>query len=283
MTDLSNKNKIITALAFICYSAVLVFCNYYAFSAVYFIAVGAVIALACITLADCEIKNKTVAAFLVTATGYEAFFAAFHTSHTSDRRLMAAIAVFVFFSGVFLLTHKKLLPLSIAAAPVLCILNLKIAACYCAVLLCHGIVDASISKGKKAAVSAVIIGAVCLAVCAVLALTGSGIIKENINFLLSRFKNLPAVIASAVYLAVRTFRCNKTLRKPLTVSLIILTASTVFFCVTLGWTALAIMLFTAALFLGLCCVRDKNTLSAVISDYHAHRYLFVFVAVCLLQ
>ncbi len=282
MTDLSNKNKIITALAFVCYSAVLVFCNYYAFSAVYFIAVGAVIALACLTLADCDIKNKTVAAFLLTAIGYEAFFAAFHTSHTSDRRLLTAIAVFVFFSGAFLLTHKKLFPLSIAAAPVLCILNLKIAACYCAVLVCHGIVDACLSKSKKTA-AAIIIGTVCLAVCAVLALTGSGIVKENINFLLSRFKNLPAVIAAAVYLAVRVFRSNKALIKPLTVSLIILTAATVFFCITLGWTAFAIMLFTTALFLGLCCVRDKNTLSAVISDYGAHRYLFVFVAVCLLQ
>lgn len=282
MTDLNKREKIIAVICYLAYSAVLTLQRHEPFALIYFTFVALAVFFADKLIKSDTIKCKTLTAFFITAVGYQTTFEIFYSVHNDFKQILSAVAVAVFYGCVFMLTDKSMLSWCIGAVPVLCALNVRIAIGFCVLLLCLSVM----SLGKKAAKINLIstaISAAGLIACIIIALTADGYFLENSRYLLERFKNPVFLIIIAAYLAVKLIRNKAVSTAKFCICLALTVAVTVFATLTLGWTVFALMSLCLPLLLGLVCLNDSRTASAIRSDFEKNKLIFISVIICSLQ
>ncbi len=292
MTNLVKKEKIAGIICYLVYSAILTYQNHNLFSLVYFVAVAIVIFMADRLFAENAPVKKTLTAFFVTAVGYQTLFGIFRSVHNDVKQVLTAAAAAVFFASIFAFTDRKKLPFCIAAAPVLCFLNLKIAICYSVFLLCFSVAQTLSAKHKEnkkglshknLAIISIAVSVICSGVSLYLLITDDGYIKENLNYLLVQFKNPPALIIASIYLASRLFRSIDTNKVVLSICIAVFVAATILTTVLFGWSLFAVFCLSIPLFLGILCLNDTKTVDLIKSDCEKHKYIFYIIIVCALQ
>lgn len=282
MTDLNKKEKIIGIICYLAYSAVLTFQRHDPIALVYFAFVAVVVFFADNLIKEGSVKNKTLTAFFVTAVGYQTTFEIFYSVHNDFKQILSAVAVAVFYAGIFLLTDNRKIPWCIGAVPVLCILNVKIAIGFCVLLLCVSVMSPDKKAGKISFIG-LAVSTVGLIACVVLALTTEGYFLENGGYLLSRFKNPLFLIVISVYLAVRLLKVKAVKIPKICFCIALFVLATVFSTLTLGWAVFASMSFCLPLLLGLTCLNDSRVSSVIRADFEKNKFIFVAVIICVLQ
>ncbi|MBR3835513.1 MAG: hypothetical protein IKJ69_01835 [Clostridia bacterium] len=300
MTDLVKKEKLTVIFGYLAYSVILTYQNRNPISLVYFAAVALTIVFADRLFSNDFPVKKTLSAFFITAVGYQSLYGIFNSVHNDVKQIFSALAAAIFFACIFAFTDSKKLSLCIAAAPVLCILNFKTAICYCVFLLCIAVMklcsaDKAIlpdrkNKSKKKelskkslAVISIVTGIICLGISCYLLATADGYVKENIKYLLTQFKNPPALIIASGYLAVKLFGSSTVHKAALSICLVLFVAATVITTVVFGWSLLAIFCLSLPLFLGILCIDDVSIVDRIKADYQKNKFLFFIIAVCALQ
>ncbi len=300
MTDLNKKEKIICALCYLAYAAILTYQRHFLLSIAYFAFVAVVIVFADKLLKNEFLKRKTFSAFLITAVGYQTLFEIFYSSRQSIKQLSAALAVAIFIACIFAFTDRKKLPFCIIAAPVLCFLNLKIAVGYTVFLFCISLAELQSEKSegekklarkqenKKTSVrnlslASIAISVICLGVCIYLSLTSEVFFKEDINYLLLRFKNPLALMIVCGYLAFRIFKSDFYAKQAVIICLVLSVAVAIFATFTLGWSLFSLFCYTTPLYLGLMCIKSTSIVEAIKADYHKNKFVFWAIIVCTLQ
>lgn len=296
MTDLNKKEKIIAIVSYIAYSAVLTYQRYFLFSVVYFLAVAVAIVLADKIIAENSVKHKTLCAFLITAIGYPTMFEIFFSVHNDLKCILTAIAVALFFICIFAFTDPEKLLICIAGAPVLCCLNLKIAICYSVFLMCWSIVGIKTTKNvnkrkkknerlshDKLAIISAAVSIVCIGLCILLIVKSNGYIREDFSYLLTRFKNSPALLIIAGYLLYRLLKSDSVHKKLIIICLAIFAVATTMATAFLGWSVFALMCTCIPLFLGLICVKDTAVVDSIKSNFADNKFIFFATIIYALQ
>ena len=294
MTDLNKKEKFIAVVSYIAYSAGLTYQRYFLFSVVYFLAVAVAIVLADKVIAENAVKHKTLSAFLITAIGYPTMFEIFFSVHNDLKYILTAIAVALFFICIFAFTDPEKLLICIAAAPVLCCMNLKIAICYSVFLMCWSIAGIGTTeknnkkKSKqlqpdKLAIISAAVSIVCIGLCVLLIVKGNGYIREDFGYLLTRFKNPPALLIIAGYLLYRLLKSDFRQTKLILICLAVFAVATTLATAFLGWSVFALMCTCIPLFLGLICVKDTAVVDSIKSNFADNKFIFFATIICALQ
>ena len=298
MTDLNKKEKITAIASYIAYSAVLTYQRYFLFSIVYFLAVAVSIVSADKIISENATKHKTLSAFLITAISYPTMFEIFFSAHNDLKYILTAIAVALFFVCVFAFTDPEKLLLCIIGAPVLCCLNVKIAICYSVFLACWSIAGIRTtenshkakSKNKrkesppdKLAIISAVVSAVCVGMCILLVIKNNGYIREDFSYLLTRFKNPPALLIIAVYLLYRLLKSDFRHKKLIFISLSFFVVATALVTAFLGWSVFALMCTCMPLFLGLICIKDTEVVNSIKIDFTNNKFIFFATIIFALQ
>ncbi|MBR6531322.1 MAG: hypothetical protein IKT61_02350 [Clostridia bacterium] len=288
MTDLNKKERLIAILCYLAFSAVLTFQRHYLLALVYFACVGVVILFADKLIQHDALSSKTLCAFFITAVGYQTTFEIFFADHESFNQILSAVAVAVFFAGIFALTDEKMLPWCIGAIPLLCVLNIKLAIGLSVLMLCLSIVRlkhfANLkSRDRTLLVTSVVVSILGVAIGVILTVISDKYFLEGYNYLLQRFKNPVFLLAVTVYLTVKLLRSKFQAKRNFFICLAVIIASTVFTTLTLGWSSFALFCFIAPVFVGLLCLRDKKIVKQIKADYEKHKFIFWTTLVCILQ
>ena len=282
MTDLNKKEKLSGILCYLAYAAVLTFQRHDVI-ALSFFAFTAVVVLLADKLIKCDaIHSKTLAAFFVTAVGFQSTFEIFYASHIDIKQTLSAAAVAIFYACLFMLTDKAKLPWCLVAVPVLCVLNVRIAIGYCVLVLCLSLITIG-NKADKIAIAGAAVGAAGLVACIILALTADGYFLESSSYLLSRFKNPLFLIIIAAYLLARLIKVRAYDNRRIIVCAVLLIAATVFATLTLGWSAFSLLCLCMPLFCGILCLADSRIITAIKADFNNHKFIFLAIIVCALQ
>lgn len=282
MTDLNKKEKLTGILCYLSYAAVLTFQRHDLISLVYF-AFTAVTVLLADKLIKCDaIKTKTLAAFFVTAVGFQTTFEIFYISHSDMKQTLSAVAVAIFYACIFMLTDKARLPWCLGAVPVLCVLNVRIAIGYCVLVLCLSLIKIG-NKADKGTVAGIAVGAAGLVACIALALTADRYFIENSSYLLSRFKNPLFLIIIAAYLLAKLIKAGACDNRRIIVCAVLFIAVTVFATLTLGWSAFSLLCLCMPLFCGILCPADSRIATVIKADFNRHKFIFFAIIICALQ
>lgn len=298
MTDLNKKEQIIGILSYICCAVILTAQNLHAFSLVYFCAMASVLFFADKIFEKDIIKNKTLTAFFIVICGYTATFKIFDSEHINHKQLFSAIAVAIFFACLFAMTDLQKIPYCIISAPILCLLDIRIASCYATLLLCWSLVTLQLGKYQKKdfnkkeknkfsaietiSISAVV-GFVCLGVCIYLMFRTGSFTKQSFGYFMETSKNTAALIIISIYLARYLFSSNFNAKAYVVISLVLLTAVTTLTTLFFGWVTFALFCLCVPLFLSLFCIQESTIIESIKTDYEKNKFIFWVIIFCAIQ
>ncbi len=309
MTDISLKNRIITLVSFALAAIILTFRSALLFTLVFFVFTGIALFFADRIINSEKIKERTAVAFLVFAACYQTFYQCFNRVHSNTRQLMTAAAVTVFLAAVFALTDSKKLLYSIFSAPLLCLLDTKVALTYCLLLLSFSVTkleltirtDKRTKKNaknkkkqkddkktgepdiKKVILLSIFTSAVCLAFCIYSVFKNSIRSTENLDYLFTQFKNVTGFIICIIYLLIKLVKSDLRVNALAIVGVFLNISAAIFFALNYGWAFLSLFLVSASIFLGLICLESKNVIAEIQTEYSNHRYLFIIGILCMLR
>lgn len=308
MTDLNVKNRIISLSSFVLVSVLLSIRNINYFTLVLFGCLGLVIFFADKILDNSKITERTLSAFFVFAVCYQTFFQIFNGVHNNLKQLLVSAALAVFLAAVFAATDTKKFPYAVFSAPLICLLDVRVASAYCTLLLSLSIVlylfesrntnnkhSKKSTKSKKkqndrmefepktVTLISIVTSIAGLTFCVYSAFKNEAPVVENINFLFSQCKNTLSLIILIVYLLIKLIRSNQVVTVQIVAGLVIHIIAMIFFTATYGWTIFSLFLLSTVMFLGLMCLESEETVNEIKSDYHNHRFLFLVGMLCLLQ
>lgn len=304
MTDLSVKNRIIALSSFFCISILLTIRSSLPFTLVFFACMGLVVFFADKILSNEKIKQYTLFAFFVFAACYQTFYQIFNRIHIHINQLMVAAALAIFLAAVFAATDRKKFPYSILCAPLICLLDTRIASAYCILLLSFSIVSIQLEKGVKQKrknigkkstedmrklspltvnLISVVTSVLCFAFCIYSTIREGNAVVENSNYLLQFFKNTFGFSILLIYLLVKLIQSNLKVNVGIIFGLVMFIASAIFFTINLGWSFFSLFLISVNMFLGLVCLESEDIINEIKKDYHNHKYLFFIEFLCLLQ
>lgn len=309
MTDISLKNRIIALVSFALAAIILSLRSALPFTLVFFVFTGIALFFADRIINSEKIKERTAVAFLVFAACYQTFYQCFNRVHANNRQLMTAAAVTVFLAAVFALTDSKKLPYSIFSAPLLCLLDTKVALTYCLLLLSFSVTKLELTirtdkrtkknkknkktqkddqktgepDTKKVILLSILASAVCLAFCIYSVFKNSIRSTESLDYLFTQFKNVTGFIIFIIYLLIKLIKSDLRVNALATVGVFLNISAAIFFALNYGWTFLSLFSVSATIFLGLICMESENVIAEIQTDYSNHRYLFIIVILCMLR
>lgn len=305
MTDLSLKNRIITLIAFIFAAVILTLRSVLAFNFIFFLFVGVVLFFADKIINSEKIKERTVLAFFVFATCYQTFFQIFNRIHENNRQLLVASALAVFLAAVFAATDIKKLPYSIFSAPLLCLLDVRIATPYTILLLSFSVIklileSKTTKSGKKKKKSnqekekgsvdpitvlslSIVTSIACAAFCAYSFFKNKVLSTENLDYLFTHFKNSIGFVIFIVYFLVKLIKSNLRIKPVIIICLALNIAVSVLFAIYYGWAYFSLVLLSSTLLLGLICLESEDVTKSIRSDFLNHKYIFLAGLLCLIQ
>lgn len=305
MTDLSLKNRILTLVSFVFAAFILTLRSALVFNFVFFLFTGVVLFFADKILNSEKIKERTALAFFVFATCYQTFFQIFNRIHENNRQLLAASALAVFLAAVFAATDIKKLPYSVFSAPLLCLLDVRIATSYALLLLSFSVVKLTLGSkttksGKKKkkfnqekekgsvnlttvlAIS-VVTSIACAAFCAYSFFKNKVLSAENLDYLFTHFKNTIGFVIFIVYFLIKLMRSSLRIKPVIIICLALNIAVSVLFAVYYGWAYFSLALISTTLLSGLTCLESEDVTNSIKSDFLNHKYIFLAGLLCLIQ
>ncbi len=288
MKNISTKNRIITLSTFLFATLILTVRSAKPITFVLFGAIGLALFFADKIISSNKIQNRTVFAFCIFGACYQTFFQVFNRTHEIGKQIVVALAIFLFLVAVLALTDKRKLVFSTLAAPLLCLLDIRIAISYAVLLLSFSFVvfgsdktesqkssksKARIDKRKLPVLSAVL-SVFCIGVGVYISLKTQGQDLERIDYLFLHFKNISGFIVAAIYLAVKIFRHSFKAKSGVLLGIVLTALIMIFLTVTYGWTIFSLCWISLNLFLLLCCLESADITQAIKTDYHNNKYLF---------
>lgn len=306
MTDISIKSRITAVVAYLTASTVLTLQYRQPFSAIYFLFIGLVILSADKILDKSKFQYRTVTAFTVAVFCHQTFFQIFYKTHGDAEQIQTALATAAFLTGIFALTDKKKLPVSIIAAPLICFTNTKIALCYSLLLFSVSIVKFQLAekinvpesekKNKKTVkkskitvsnrnllVFSMAISIVCFMACIYFTVKDSYRIVEDYDYFLVHFKNVPFILIASIYLLVRLLKNISSATFGIIAGFTLNLIASVAFYFVYGWTAVSLFCIENMLFLILICLENEKAVDCIKNDFHNHKYIFFASLVCMLM
>lgn len=305
MTDLSFKNRIIALISFTFAALILTLRNALFFNFIFFLFTGVVIFFADKIINNEKIKERTALAFFVFATCYQTFFQVFNRIHENNRQLLAASALAVFLAAAFAATDIKKLPYAVFSAPLLCLLDIKIAASYSLFLLFYSVTKLAIEtrtgkSGKKKKKSnqqkdknsvepitvilvSVVTSVACTAFCAYSFFKNRVLSMENFDYLFTHFKNTIGFVIFIVYFLVKLIKSNLRINVVVIVCLALGIAASVLFAIYYGWAYFSLALIASVFFLGLTCLESEGVTNSIKADCQNNKYIFIAGLLCLIQ
>ena len=309
MTDISFKNRIIALVSFSLAALILALRNVSTFSLIFFAFFGIVLFFADRILNEEKIKERTVLAFFIFAVCYQTFFQIFYRTHETNRMLMAASALAIFLASVFALTDIKKLPYAIFSAPLICLLDIKIATAYCVLLLSFTSVKLMLElnakkSGKKTKTAkknknkenseikikpmtlisvSMVTCVVCTAFCIYSFFKNKTYATESLNYFFTQFKNTVGFVLFIVYFLVKLVKSKLRINAAIILGLALNIAAAVLFTYYSGWEYFSLFIVSSTIFLGLVCLESEKIISEIKADYQNHKYLFFIGLLCMLQ
>ncbi len=307
MTDLSLKNRILALVAFTVSALFLSVLSALYFTLVLFVCLGIVIFFADKLLNNKKIKERTAFAFFVSASCFQTFYQIFNRVHDNNKQLMTAAAISFFLAAVFAATDIKNLPYCIFAAPLICLLDIRIAGAYCILLLTLSIVKIKLSpeqnksdkkknsKNKKntskqsdidpftATIVSIIVSLGCLAFCLYTVFQNKDRTTETLDYLLRYFKNTLGFSILIIYFIIKLMRSNVKAKVAVIIGIILHITAIPLYLINYGWSFVSLFMISTALFLGLVCLENNDIVDSIKDDYNNHKYLFFVEFLCLLQ
>lgn len=309
MTDINKKHRLIAIASFAFAALILSLRSASYYTLVFFVFTAIPLFFADRIMDDKRIKERTAAAFFVFAVCYQTFYQCFNRVHENNRQLMTAAAVAVFLAAVFALTDSKKLPYSIFAAPLICLLDIRVASAYCFLLLMFSVTKLKLiidtdshkkksSKGKKkktkdnehgkldlktVIIISTVTSAVFLAVCIYVNFKNNIRTTESLDYLFRQYKNLFGFIFFIIYFMIKLIKSDMKINIPVIVALVLDVAVSVVFTMNYGWSFFSLFLVSFFLLLGLVCFESEKVINEIKADFNNHRYLFLIGMLCLLQ
>lgn len=312
MTDLSLKNKIIAIASYLCTAVVLTYQKNYIFSMIYFVCVGLVLFFADKLFDSEKVKEKTLCAFLLTSVAYQTLSQIYFSTHERNKQLMVAAAAAIFVAIIFAMTDKTKLSYTIIAAPVLCLLDLKIALCYSSIVIAWSVTnilrgerhDKKVSNkkskknksDKKSAVlssveprtiliSTALVSIICFAVCIYFSAKKETAVIEKYDYILQQFKNTIGFVIALVYLLIKALKLNTrpAVRISIVAGILLCIVPVTFFVKVYGWASVSLSLICSIAYLGLICFENEQIIQSIKDDYSKNKYLFWVLLLLMLR
>lgn len=305
MTDLSLKNRILALVAFTVSALFLSVLSALYFTLVLFVCLGIVIFFADKLLNNQKIKERTAFAFFVSASCFQTFYQIFNRVHDNNKQLMAAAAISFFLAAVFAATDIKKLPYCIFAAPLICLLDIRIAGAYCLLLFAFSITTIKFlpkqnkSKKKKnnknittqqldinpltATTASIFVSLGCLVFCLYTVFQNENRLTETLDYLLRYFKGTLGFLVLIVYLITKLMRSDSKAKANIIIGVFLHIAIIPFYAINYGWAFASLFVISTALFLGLICLESNSIVDSIKEDYRNHKYIFFVELLCLLQ
>lgn len=305
MTDLSLKHRIFAIIAFSFSALVLSYRSYLIFTLIFFVCIGVVLFFADRLINREKIKERTAFAFFVSASCFQTFYQIFNRVHDNNKQLIAGTAISLFLAAVFAATDIKKLPYCIFAAPLICLLDIRIAGAYCLLLFAFSITTIKFlpkqnkSKKKKnnknittqqsdinpltATTASIFVSLGCLVFCLYAVFQNENRSTESLDYLFKYFKNTLGFLVLIVYLITKLMRSDSKAKANIIIGVFLHVAITPFYMINYGWAFMSLFIISMTLFLGLVCLENNNIIESIKNDYRNHRYLFLVGLLCLLQ
>lgn len=312
MTDLSLKNKIIAIASYLCTAVVLTYQKNYIFSMIYFVCVGLVLFFADKLFDSKKIKEKTLCAFLLTSVAYQTLSQIYFSSHEKNKQLMVAAAVAILVAILFAMTDKSKLSYTIVVAPVLCLLDLRIALCYSCTVIAWAVtnvilgerhdkkvinkktkknkvdkksVDLSSVEQRTLFISTALVSIICFAVCIYFSAKKETAVIEKYDYILQQFKNTIGFVIALIYLLIKALKLNTkpAVRISIVAGILLCIVPVTFFVKVYGWASVSLALICSIAYLGLICFENEQIIQSIKDDYSKSKYLFWVLLLLMLR
>lgn len=301
MTDLSLRHRIFAIIAFSFSALVLSYRSYLIFTLIFFVCIGVVLFFADRLINREKIKERTAFAFFVSAACYQTFYQIFNRVHENNKQLITAAALALFLAAVLAATDQKKLPYCILAAPLICILDIRIAGAYCLLLFAFSITTIKFlpkqnkSTKKKnnnqqpdinpltATTASIFVSLGCLVFCLYAVFQNENRSTESLDYLFKYFKNTLGFLVLIVYFITKLMRSDSKAKVNIIIGVFLHVAIIPFYTINYGWTFASLFVISTALFLGLICLESNSIVDSIKEDYRNHKYIFFVELLCLLQ